>query len=173
MIRNYPLLVGTYDPQHHCVINPNYLLNVLKWKTDILPNLPPNSFGTVIELTHLEEENVSVTKYFTSVFCLIIVQYYFWSSCFLLLDLIKMSSLEEQTLFRGSLFKEENKSWNLWSAEMKPNYKRLKGQVQEVTRRNAWQLHNYLHLCIVFISQGFQQCIWGFTSANIYIYIHT
>lgn len=62
MIRNYPLLVGTYDPQQHCEINPNYLLNVLKWKTDILPNLHSNSFGIVIELTCLEEENVSVTK---------------------------------------------------------------------------------------------------------------
>lgn len=73
MIRNYPVLVGTYDPQQHCVINPNYLLNVLKWKTDILPNLHPNSFGTVIELTRLEEKNVSVIKYFTSVFCLSII----------------------------------------------------------------------------------------------------
>lgn len=70
MIRNYPLLLGTYDPQQHSVINPNYLLKVLKWQTGILPNLHSNSFGTVIELTCLEEENVSVTKYFTSVFCL-------------------------------------------------------------------------------------------------------
>lgn len=72
-IRNYPLLVGTYDPQQHCVIDRNQLLNVLKWKTDILPNLHSNSFATVIELTCLEEENVSVTKYFTSIFCLSII----------------------------------------------------------------------------------------------------
>lgn len=61
MIRNYPLLVDAYDPQQHCAINPNYLLNVLKWKTDILPNLYSNSFGAVFELTCSEEENVSVT----------------------------------------------------------------------------------------------------------------
>lgn len=61
MIRNYPLLVGAYDPQQHCAINPNYLLNILKWKTDILPNLYANSFGAVFELTCSEEENVSVT----------------------------------------------------------------------------------------------------------------
>lgn len=55
------------------VINPNYLLNVLKWKTDILPNLHSNYFATVIELTCLEDENVSVTKYFTGIFCLCII----------------------------------------------------------------------------------------------------
>lgn len=61
MIRSYPLLVGTYDPQQHHAINSNYLLKVLKWKTDILPNLYSNSFGAVVELTCSEEENVSVT----------------------------------------------------------------------------------------------------------------
>lgn len=80
---------------------------------------------------------------------------------------------EEQTLCRNSLFKEENKSWSLWSAPMKSIYKRYKGQVQEFTRKKAWQLHNYVctHLCMVFISQGFHQCIWG-DSANIYIYLY-
>lgn len=73
MIRNYPLLVGTYDPQQHCVINPNYLLNVLKWQTDVLPNLRSNSLGALIELTCLEEENASLTIFFTSVFCLSII----------------------------------------------------------------------------------------------------
>lgn len=70
VIRNYPLLVGPYDPQQHCVINRNYLVDVLKWKTDILPNLHSNSFGTVIQLTYLEEDNVSVINFFTNIFCL-------------------------------------------------------------------------------------------------------
>lgn len=47
--------------------------------------------------------------------------------------------------------------------------------MQEVTRRNAWELYNYLHLCVVFISQGFHQCIWGTNTKkkNMYVYTHT
>lgn len=71
MIRNYPLLVATYDPQQHHAINPNYLLKVLKWKTDILPNLYSNSFGAVIELYMFREGKcLSRIKDCTNVFCL-------------------------------------------------------------------------------------------------------
>lgn len=70
MIRNY-LLVATHDPQQHRAINPNYLLKVLKCKTDNLPHLYSNSFGAVIELTCLEKMSQSHReKNCTSVFCL-------------------------------------------------------------------------------------------------------